>query len=175
MKIVKKRKTNKKIIAVVVVAILLAAAGAATVYKVYFSKSNVQETRLIKPAGTVDYESATDEQVQAGADQKERTQDAEVPGADDSVVVTMHTLVSDGSLRITSQISEITNDGTCTLTLKRGDIVITKEAGIQAGPSLSTCKGFTVSDNLETGQWKATLTVVIGDRSGSASEEFTVQ
>lgn len=73
------------------------------------------------------------------------------------------------STRTTVLIDGVLGAGTCTLTLSRnGSTPITMTAETYAGPSSTTCKGFTY-DQLSGSGWKASVTVTVGTKSGSAS------
>ncbi|GEM_PF-2300901 len=85
---------------------------------------------------------------------------------DTSVTITSTSVVN-GALRVRSLIQGVFNEGTCTLSVKRGEtVVISREAPVQAGPSSSTCRGFDIAiDSLEDG----VLSVNVSFDNGSIS------
>lgn len=129
----------------------------------------------------VNYNSPTSEQKQAGEAQKKTTAPSTSNTVDNnnqkSLSVTITALSQNGGVvQIRGLIDVVSSVGTCTLTLAKGSDVVTKEAGVQALPSESTCKGFDVpTSELSVGLWTATLGVHIGSDEGSASKSFAVK
>lgn len=81
----------------------------------------------------------------------------------------------DGFLQVRSLIENVSGNGSCTLTLKKGSKTVTKTSGIQALPSSSTCKGFNVPvSELSPGSWSITLNVTTDGKTGSATKEYEV-
>lgn len=169
-----KRKAPKVIIAAIITLLLL---GTAVFAYFYFITPQTDNTRQIRPTGEVDYNPATEEQIKAGADQKGRNQtDSPSPDKEGDISITITSInATSSSLQLRTELLLISNTGTCTLTLKKGNTTITKEVGIQAGPTTSTCKGFDMNEALSSGVWTATVSVVSGERSGTTSQEFTVE
>lgn len=180
MQINKKQSSNtsKKILIIV----LAAAATAAVAYGVYLMYFAPKPATNTGPQDTINYEPPTDEQKAAGDRQKEETinktdDNNDPPNGEDSISVS-YTAVNqtDGQLLVRALIGAVSNDGTCSLTLTKGDAVVKKTAGMQSGPNSSTCKGFNISvSELSPGNWTILLQVKIGSEQGKISQTFTVQ
>lgn len=180
------RKSSKLKIAIIVAVVLVVIGGGlAAAYMV--NKTNEANTaadraKQVSPEG-IDYGPATDEQIDAGVDQKGKDHSDQPTESNqgDSISVSFTALnppvagVS-STLTVRAEIGIVSTTGTCTLTLTKGSTVITKQAGLYAGPTTSTCQGFDVAESeLSSGSWNAQLKVVSGDREGSVSRTFTVQ
>jgi len=183
-----KTLSKGKIIALVVVILVVLGAAAYTVYGLNNTASTETKEASSKTTDSIDYGEATDEQKNTGLDQKGNAQ-SEAPASNTNepitVVVTAlnppdstkKTTTSEvTTLQIRVRIDLVTTAGTCYLTLTKGSTTVTKQAGTQAGPTTSTCRGFDVDQSeLSLGEWKATIEVVSGDREGTVSQNFTVQ
>lgn len=128
----------------------------------------------------IDNNPASNEQVNAGKDQKQQTidstksTDTQNTTTDQSIgVIITRAIQNDNTLSIRSLIDTVTNNGECTLTLTNGTKTITKTSGIQASASSSTCKGFdiAVDPELSTGTWHIKLLVTIGNITGQAEQD----
>lgn len=79
---------------------------------------------------------------------------------------------------IRTLIEKITSEGSCNLTMKNtsSGVVYEETVGVQALPSSSTCKGFTVPfSKLSSGTWSITIDYTVnGSVKGSAKGEVTV-
>jgi len=82
-----------------------------------------------------------------------------------------------GTLQIRTLISELWQDGTCTLALTRtGQQNVTQTSEIQALADSSTCQGFDVAtSSLSTGEWNISITVTHDQQSLTASQAVTVE
>lgn len=125
------------------------------------------------------YGPPTEEQIKAGDEIKkqnikENTSKSSVPSTTDQsagstpqakgksvvdIYLTVKNQTSDGLiLQIHSDISTVTNAGTCTLSLTKDGKTVTKTASVQAMASSSTCKGFDIPvSELSQGSWNLTL------------------
>lgn len=98
---------------------------------------------------------------------------AEEPGQQDeqspAILVTAASVNGD-TLEARALIQAVISGGTCELMVKRnGQTLLSEVAEIQAGPSTSTCKGFTASlAGLESGPAQVTISYQSGDRSGTS-------
>lgn len=182
MKINRSNKTPTKIIAIIIAIVVLASIATYAVFSYINQKNNSNITQQKKSPEEIDYNKPTTEQQAAGAEQKNQAQTQSqsdktpMPNNNGKVTVTIPSInTSDGQVRISTLIEAVTDTGNCILTLSKDSAVVTKQSGIQAGPSSSTCKGFTVSTSeLSTGQWQATVQVQTGDKTGSATRTFQV-
>ena len=171
--------TPKKLLITLVIIVL--GLGSYVAYAI-FSASRQSSTREFQDS--INYEPPTDEQKEAGDKQKEETisknDDAASASNNDQrqdIKVSYTALnQADGQLLVRALIDTVTNDGVCALTLTKGDVVVTKTAGTQSGPSSSTCKGFNVLvSELSSGEWTVQLQVEVGTRQGKVLQKVTVQ
>ena len=180
-KIQKSKSSPQRKIIIILVAIILVALGSAAVYARYNSS---QDSNNPSNDGTTTNETnldpATDEQKQAGDEQKQNSADSETNEEEntDTLSVTITAFNQNGTqVQIRSLINEVSSAGSCVLTLENNKgIVITKTSDIQAQPSSSSCKGFDLTtDEVTPGTWKATISVTIGSQTGNANKTLTIQ
>lgn len=185
MKINRNKRITTKLIIIVIAMILLASIATYAVFTYVNNHNNSrnngngQQKRSLEG---VDYGSPTKEQQAAGAEQKNQAQTqsqadkSPTTGSNGEVTVTIPSInTSNNQVRISTLIEAVTNTGTCTLILSKDGVVVTKQSNIQAGPSSSTCEGFTISTSeLSSGGWQATVKVQIGDKTGSVTQAFQV-
>jgi hypothetical protein len=82
------------------------------------------------------------------------------------------------ALHIRALISGVVSSGTCTLTLTKSSVNHTFTAGIQPGPSTSTCQGFDLSisqQQLSVGTWAISVNVDAPSVQATASSQVTIQ
>lgn len=81
--------------------------------------------------------------------------------------------VEDGKYQLRVTIPEVLNEtGTCELEMKssNGDYVKRSTKTISAGPETTSCDGFDIrTDGIAAGLYDFTLTVKVGDRSGTVT------
>ncbi len=126
-------------------------------------------------------DTSTDEERQAGEQAKSDTitkdqQSSETPSPTNPIQITLTANGQNGDIYQLRYLveSSITN-GTCKLTLTKGSQTITQEAAIQTLGGSSTCAGFNIAmSSLSSGEWKATTTIVSGDRSGTSTETISI-
>lgn len=80
------------------------------------------------------------------------------------------------NFNIRTSLSTVTNSGRCYLTMKRtGGGTYTAQAGVQALPSSSTCKGFDVPmSSLRSGTWTITIKYQNGSVTSTAAKEIVI-
>ncbi|NCQ54256.1 hypothetical protein COV88_00385 [Candidatus Saccharibacteria bacterium CG11_big_fil_rev_8_21_14_0_20_41_19] len=170
---INKRKSNKKIITIITSSMIILAVLYCTV--AYFND--------LFPFNS---DKATNEQKDAGEDQKKSTavpadgKDTTPKGntSTDGIIAVDFTSFNQSTeqIQIRSLIEAVSNSGSCTLTMVKDGVTVTKTSGIQAGPTTSTCEGFNISiGELSPGDWQTTLSVEIGTRKGSATKTYKVQ
>ena len=72
--------------------------------------------------------------------------------------------IANGNFSLRVNINQFISGGTCTLTMTKGDIVITKTAPIVAAASTSTCQGFDSADaEFSSGTWHAKIDLLSSD------------
>lgn len=173
--------SNKRALLIALTAVIILGA----IYSGYLylgQQEKSRDTANVSLTG-VNYGPATDEQKAAGDRQKVETisgannQDAASPG--DTALSVRFTAINqvDGQLQVRTLIdSVVSGAGLCTLTLVKDGVMITKQSDVQAGPSTSTCKGFTVAvGELSPGAWKLAVKVAAGSQKGSVNQSYTVQ
>jgi len=179
----KSSSAPKKKIAIILIAVLLVLLGGAAVYaKFYAPTSTTPTSDDSTQTDQTNLDPATDEQKQAGDDQKQTNADAaadtDTGETTGTVGVTITYFNQNGSqIQIRTLIDEVTSTGSCTLTLEKSDgTIVTKTSDIQAQPSSSSCKGFDLTTaEITPGTWKATISVKIGTQTGNANETKTIQ
>ncbi len=169
---INKAKKNKKMLRVIVVILTFVLLG--TCYYAYQANSESlswfgSDSSTRANPSTDASESATDlrepstEQVQAGEDTKsnsvKNSSDDSSPPESGAIKLTATVIVNNGVLRIQTNIDKITNAGTCTLIMTKGDNVKHfPPVGTQALSDYSTCKGFSVNtSSLSSGQWNINI------------------
>lgn len=80
-----------------------------------------------------------------------------------------------GTLQIRTIIEGVTNNGSCSLKLTRGNNSVQRKVGIQALPNSSTCKGFDIpADELAAGTWYLVLTISSDDQVVTLTKDVTI-
>lgn len=167
--------------------ILLILVGATACYYLLF-RSNESTTSTNNDTSKISLDKPTDEEQQAGQDQKQKTVEndsSSKDGTDSSasldssmpIPVTLTANARNGDIyQLRYLVEENLGSGTCTLTLTKSGQTITKTAAIQPSASSSTCQGFNVPMNeLSTGQWQSRLHIQAGDRSGETAATLTIE
>lgn len=189
MQIKHKNMTLKHKLAIVLLATAVIAAGFSTYALVFNRGDNNTASRSFGDA-------PTGEQLSAGDDIADRTKTQSDSGNDPNAVgsdrppaptpdpdggksIVKVTIASvnqnDGVLQIRTLISAVTSTGSCTLTLVKEGVTITRTAQIQALPSSATCKGFDIAlSELSVGPWQATLVYENDELTGTATKEIKV-
>jgi hypothetical protein len=123
----------------------------------------------------IDNEPPTQEQIDAGEQQKEELN--KPTNNNLGISITYIDTSALNYVSINSIISgAITNNGTCSLSLTKGDYVINKEASTYALPSSSTCMGFDIEKKeLSNGTWKVELSVTVNDQTSTIFDEFILE
>lgn len=180
------RRTSHKrqwIIAGSIIAVLAIGVGG------YFIFKSLHENQINSQNSNVDYSKPSNDQINAGKGTKDSSvgsgkpstsgsdqASSPVPQADGrgKVDASLTAANQNGSLfQIRFDIGAVTNTGTCTLTLNKGSVTLTKTAGIQALAGSSTCKGFDIPiSELSAGTWQLTLHFendsLVADTTGTA-------
>lgn len=184
MRIVNKKSHKKATTAVILAGVLVAASTVGYLSYTHAHKTTVAANTQSTAADGVNLDPPTQEQVQAGATQKQSTiensakDDANTtptPTTSNLTVTLTANNTNNGVQQLRYLISQQLSSGTCTLTLTNGSQTITKTAPVQALASSSTCQGFDITTSgMASGKWTAALTVTNGSQSGSTSSTFEV-
>lgn len=116
----------------------------------------------------------TTEQIQAGEEIKKNDNE----NTNNDLVLNFISInQSDSILYIRTAVnSAITNDGICTLKLQRNDQIYKFTKPTFALTSYSTCQGFDIDTSEYTkGQWEATLTVEVDEKTSSINQIITLE
>lgn len=185
---IRKTKNNKVLLTTLLVG-LLAVAGVAAY--IYLRPSEVESDQ------SVNYDEATEEQIQAGkdtAEQQPSTSDDDATESPDGQADTplqslpapvetagdIHLTVvsqSDNTLTIRTLIQGVAHGGSCELRLSRlGAPTVTRTAGTQLTASNSTCQGFDIdTSTMQKGDYNLNVTYRKDDVSKSASQKITIR
>jgi len=184
MKINKNKKTpiNKYrlVIASILLGLLLASAAVYVSVRIANESSDQQDVPDEERQPTINLNPPTQDQIDSAQQIKEdsvnQSETPQAPKEELAVTITAKNQNNSAStLQIRTLISSTVANGTCTLTLTKGDTVVTLNAGIQSGPSDSTCQGFDVPlSQLSTGQWSIKINVNSGSASGKATSEVSI-
>lgn len=147
------------------------------------ASSNQASESIDGSEDAVDQKPATDSQADAGKNIKEDTVNNNPSGGSNdkdtssSVNVTITAANQNGSnLQIRTLIEDVTATGKCTLTLAKGNSIVTRTAGVQALASASTCAGFDIPvSELSIGEWIVTIDFSNDNLSGSATKTITIK
>ena len=85
--------------------------------------------------------------------------------------------IQDGTVvRINTSINEVWSAGSCTLTINNDSKTASQVVELQAMPSYTTCKGFTVqTSELGAGTWQISVSASHDSQKASATKELTVK
>lgn len=188
MKTIKPPQSKKR--RIVITAAIVATIALATFLFLYaFDILGNNSDNDTRPVNTVDYSPATDEQIKAGEEIKQRAAeenpeqdtkprtDGSEPDRTQSDFRTYITTATSDDLMvyIRNEITGIYNQGSCSLTLSKGGTTITKTSGVQPLPKSSTCQGFNIPVNeMSPGEWNIDLKVEINNQTVSAKGKVAV-
>lgn len=185
MKIAKTKHTtnNKKIIVIIIAAVVILGIGGTV--SAYYLLSQDQKTESTEaPAieeynrNDVDLNESSNEQQQAGEDIKKDSVDKDESQQNGSLSVSFTAVnQSDNSLQVRANISSLTSNGTCELSLTGPNgTVVTKSSGVQALASNSTCQGFDIPlSELSKGSWTVKLKVTTNNVTGEVSQTTEIR
>lgn len=188
---ISKKSSKKPLVLALALAALILLTGIAAAY--YFKLGPFS----LNSQSSINFDKPTEDQLKAGADIKKNTvkqdQDSDKvqPGSDPALAPqpiegsdkkSIHAEITntdqdDSSLRIRTLIQTVTNSGMCSLSMTGPDgQTLNFTSDIQALPSSSTCKGFTIPLNqLSPGVWTIHLDFNSSELTASTSKDITVQ
>jgi hypothetical protein len=170
----------KRNIIVAVVIVIVAGAGAFAYRAATTPPAKDTTPTVSKPDTKVNEKPATNDEKQAGQNQKQtivdQDQDENQTATPSTIAVTLTAANQNGTVfNLRSLIGTVTSSGTCTLTLTKASATVTKTSGIQALADSSTCKGFDIpTSELSKGTWHALLNVTVGTAKGKAEQNIAV-
>jgi hypothetical protein len=148
----------------------------------YFLIRNDTEASDIRPVNTVDYSSPSEKELKEteAFKQKQQTQDEQTGSPSPNVTpVISYVGQYDAAIEASAFVSSIIEDGgTCTLTLAKGSLEITKSVPARKDAQTTKCDFFTfpAKELAQKGAWSATVSYKSATSSGtSAVTKFEVK
>lgn len=172
MKINKKSKKNIKSLIVFILILAFLSVGAYFIYQYINSKPKPVNNSGINQK--IDLNPPTVDQVKAGEDIK-ASNGTTTNSSNLSSLITVAS-VNGNTVQIRAIINgAVSGDGTCLLTLSKGDLSVEKTATTYALPTSSTCQGFDISrSELSTGTWSINILTTIGNETATATGEVVL-
>lgn len=165
-----KTNSNKKLFIALAIGLILLVSGAGVAYALVQQNTQTEETEKVND---VDYEPATDQQIEDGTTIKEQTvENADQEPADTLSLTLTSFKKNPTTYHVGVDIAQVLSTGTCTITLTpvgSGE-PMTLTADIQPLAGYSTCKGFDILvSELNNQNWTIDAAVTSGDLTGSAN------
>lgn len=177
-----KKKQKRTIRYVIAVLLLLGFVGGS--YYWYLNQTNSDDIGLDLDSDSqnINYNPPSQEEIDAGNRAKLRSvqndQKSDKHGEDNKdtsssdkykvgVSVTASLVNNGKELHVGTIINGLYSNGTCKLTLSKGDEIVTRTAGVQTLAQYTTCAGFRIpiKNNLAPGVWDVHVRVVVSDQS----------
>lgn len=191
MKIKNSQKDNKKRLLYIAATLLLLIAFTATTFALLNNSEDMATTTTSEDKTTErkrnnrqSNENAVNDDIidyhDSGAVEDEKTTleafEGQNPESYDSLSGAItHTSVSVNALIIRTNIDQVISNGTCTLTLTKGEEVKEYKSEIHANPSSSTCKGFDIpTSELSSGKWTINIRIESLDKSGTLTGDVEI-
>ncbi len=187
MKIIRKKRFPAKQILVGIILLLVIATPFFYVYilggNLFGWTKSQTSNNLINNTNNIDYGPASKDQQDAGNSVKSSGSSdtppapTEIPGSNKKNVQLTITSKNqtDTVFQIRALISAVENNGTCILTLKNGNKIVTKTAKSQALSTTSTCQGFDVPiSELSSGSWDVLIEYNSDTLTGKVTEEIII-
>ncbi len=176
-------KSKKVVIPLLILLVALVTAGAFFAINYNNDQNAAKISKKDRGINSIDYGAPTKEQQDAGNDT-----DPDNPGSDrplpprpqedgkSLVDMSITSANNDGSsFKVGTLISVVDDSGKCTLTLSKGAEKVVKEVGVQALPSSSTCKGFTIPmSELSKGEWTLAIRFENETLTGTATQKVEI-
>ena len=182
---IQKRHSKKNKLPILITAIVLAVLITGGSVFAYFSfikpqTSQPSNSNDSKQDNTVDYQTPSDDQIEAGNGAKEdfidKENSSETPKPSVGVSITSES--QNANLYQIGTIVSTTNaEGKCLLTLATpNQTTITQEVGVQVYPNYATCKGFSIdTTNLYKGNWSVTIDYSDANSKGSVTKAIVIK
>jgi hypothetical protein len=190
MKITQK-SSNKKLLIIIGAIVLLAGASVGAAAALKWGPFAEQS----KSEGSTNLDKPTKEQKETGQSAKDQTVNSNgsttTPGSDPSTIpapgngsnkasVSAEITAANQNgetLQVRTLIQLVTNEGTCTVSLKRSDgKTYSEQASVQALSSATTCSGFNIPvSELGSGTWDLTVSFENSGYTASASKQVAIQ
>lgn len=176
----KKQKNGKKALITIIIAVLILA----TAYGFVAHAKNFwpfhQDTINLKPASNDEKNAGTQIKSSAVTPNATKTTPSNDANPNTKAIGVSFSATSQDTnvYHIRLLIDQVVGAGTCSLSMTSttNGQDYTATANIQAGPSSSTCEGFDIPlSKLGAGNWSATVSVISGNATGSATKEITIK
>ena len=145
---------------------------AATIY--YFFIKSGTDASEVRPVNTVDYSSPTEEEIKETEDFKQKQQAENnrlVPPSPNVTPIISYVGQYDAAIEASGFVSSILEDGgTCTLTVTKNDVKISKSVSAQRDAQTTKCDlfMFPAKELIVKGEWSATITYESASSSGTS-------
>lgn len=172
---------NRKTIVIYLLIALLILGSAAVVWSVYHASQNGHQkatdtTESHSTSSKSQQNSKTD--TEQNANPKSPVNNESMSDKDEKSLTAYITAANqtNETLQIRTLIEDLGNEGSCTLSLTKGSVSISRTSEIQPLSSLSTCKGFDLPlSELAPGEWSLAIDILISSRKTSIIKNITIQ
>lgn len=174
------RKRNILISAIVLAALLIG-----YVTYAYINNGSIFGWPIQKDTqDTFDLKPATDEQIKSGQDTKkhtleqdqEKSNETENKTSEQFNVTVSASNKSEQSFQVRVLVDKLVQNGSCTISLRKGESNVIKTAPTQTLANSSTCQGFDIAlDELASGSWDYIIEVIDSDKTkGSVNGKIDI-
>ena len=179
----KSSSPRKSTVAIIVALMLIIAVAAGSFVYVYAFNGNLfgwsnQTQQKTDDADGVNYEAPTEEEVTTGSSIKQdsiENNKTSTPSSSLDLSITALNQTSD-TLRVRVLIPSIVSSGTCTASLVKGSLLVSRSVETQALSNASTCKGFDIPlSELAAGKWNITVNFENETQKGTTSSTVEIK
>lgn len=174
---IRKNTVNNKPLLVILAIVLVLLVGSGVTYALFQPWNNQESQTESEAVNDVDYDKATQDQIDNGADIKEDVINNDTPTLTNNLSLTISSFKKDPSTyHIGVDIAQLISSGGCKVTLSSPNKQSkTYTSDIQALPGYSTCKGFDIPlSELQSVNWTIEASVTSGSSNGTAKGEVTI-
>lgn len=176
----KNKKSKNKRLLIAVISVLVAVCLAFFAYQ-SISNNNSDKDQAYEPESGVDYGPPTEQEQKSGDLQKEdiskEEEQDDSSSEEDIVVIITDAAVYDGTVEIRAFIPNYYEDGTCTLTFKKGSNSLIKHTPAYKDASTTICTNPLInkSEFPASGTWNLTVDYKSSDGATASSDERTIE
>ena len=178
MKIKQKKIRKNRATYIIPLLVLLLLGGISTYLLASSTNPTSTPTPSTNSSTTQNNSPATTEEINDGNATKKNTLENQDAGSESTTLLANITAANQNGemLQIRVLIEAISDIGKCNLTLTQGSLFKEYSVGVQASASSSTCKGFDInaSELGSTGEWSATIKIVIGAQVTEVSQKVII-
>lgn len=172
MKSIQRNNSKKKTILVIISIVTLILVGSGVAYALVIPQIQQKSSGNTDKVNDVNYDKASDDQIQNGNNIKEGTVESTPSQPTDTLNLTTSSFKKNPSTYYVGvDINQVLSTGDCTLVLtSNSGEVKTLTSDIQPLPGYSTCKGFSIPiSDLGTANWTFDATVTSGTSAGKSN------